>query len=60
MRLPRGRLLYDGKDKFFAGFCALQKQRNNLSAGRVTPRQPSALQMVYCGLCGGRIASSAR
>jgi hypothetical protein len=59
VRLPMGRLRHNETDKFFAGFCALQSHREDLDAGRATPRQPSQLQMVYCRLCGSRIASSA-
>ena len=59
VRLPMGRLLYSSTDKWFAGFCALQSHRTDLDAGRATPVHPPAQQIVYCRLCGSRIASSA-
>jgi hypothetical protein len=59
VRLPVGRSRHNESDKFFAGFCALQSDRKDLNNGRATPRQPSALQIVYCCLCGCRIAAPA-
>jgi hypothetical protein len=59
VRLPTGRYIHNETDKFFAGFCALQSHRKELDAKRAAPRQPSSLQVVYCRLCGSRIASAA-
>ena len=59
VRLPMGRLHHNEGDKFFAGFCALQSNREDLGTEPARPRQPSALQMVYCRWCGCRIAASA-
>ena len=59
VRLPMGRLHHDERDKFFAGFCALQSHGTELDTGRTTTRPPSTLQMVYCRWCGSRIAAAA-
>ena len=59
VRLPRGRLLHNAADMFFAGFCALRADRAQPDAERAKPPKASSLQLVYCRLCGSRVASSA-